>query len=279
MRVVKKINNNVAICIDDNDHELIAFGKGIGFPQTPYELNDLSQIHRTYYGINSQYYDLLANIPEEIFEIASKIVEYATLKIDKELNQNVVFTLADHIHFAIQRYNKNINLKMPISYDIQYFYDSEMLVGKKAVVFINKIKKIQLPKDEAVGIAIHFINAENPTQNFESESSDEVIIKGITKIIEEDFSLKIDKDGFNYSRFVSHMFYLLKRKNEKITITSQNQRLFNSMKNEFIETYNCIVHIKEYLKVKLNWDCSQEELLYIMLHINRLCIREEDCNR
>ena len=50
------------------------------------------------------------------------------------------------------------------------------------------------------------------------------------------------------------------------------------MKNEFIETYNCIVHIKEYLKVKLNWDCSQEELLYIMLHINRLCIRE-DCNR
>lgn len=167
---------------------------------------------------------------------------------------------------------------MPISYDVQYFYDSEMLVGKKAVAFINKIKKIQLPKDEAVGIAIHFINAENPTQNFESESSDEVIIKEITKIIEEDFSLKIDKDGFNYSRFVSHMFYLLKRKNEKITITSQNQRLFNSMKNEFIETYNCIVHIKEYLKVKLNWDCSQEELLYIMLHINRLCIRE-DCNR
>lgn len=278
MRVVKKINNNVAICIDDNDHELIAFGKGIGFYQTPYELNDLSQIHRTYYGINSQYYDLLANIPEEIFEIASKIVEYATLKIDKELNQNVVFTLADHIHFAIQRYNKNINLKMPISYDVQYFYDSEMLVGKKAVAFINKIKKIQLPKDEAVGIAIHFINAENPTQNFESELSDEVIIKEITKIIEEDFSLKIDKDGFNYSRFVSHMFYLLKRKNEKITITSQNQRLFNSMKNEFIETYNCIVHIKEYLKVKLNWDCSQEELLYIMLHINRLCIRE-DCNR
>ncbi|WP_368259898.1 CAT RNA binding domain-containing protein, partial [Clostridium paraputrificum] len=37
MIVVKKINNNVAICLDNNNNELIAFGKGIGFPATPYE--------------------------------------------------------------------------------------------------------------------------------------------------------------------------------------------------------------------------------------------------
>ncbi len=90
--------------------------------------------------------------------------------------------------------------------------------------------------------------------------------------------MKIDKDGFNYSRFVSHMFYLLKEKTRKLQLLPKIKGCLILMKNEFIETYNCIVHIKEYLKVKLNWDCSQEELLYIMLHINRLCIRE-DCNR
>ena len=31
MKAVRKINNNVAICIDNNHKELIAFGKGIGF--------------------------------------------------------------------------------------------------------------------------------------------------------------------------------------------------------------------------------------------------------
>ena len=31
MRAIKKINNNVAICADSNNKELIAFGKGIGF--------------------------------------------------------------------------------------------------------------------------------------------------------------------------------------------------------------------------------------------------------
>ncbi len=32
MEVVKKINNNVAECVDNNGKHLIAFGKGIGFP-------------------------------------------------------------------------------------------------------------------------------------------------------------------------------------------------------------------------------------------------------
>ncbi|MBA1393021.1 hypothetical protein EQ500_03915, partial [Lactobacillus sp. XV13L] len=44
MQVIKKINNNAAICLDQNQDELIAFGKGIGFPKTPYELTDLSKI-------------------------------------------------------------------------------------------------------------------------------------------------------------------------------------------------------------------------------------------
>ena len=32
MKVIKKINNNVVICLDHNNRELVAFGRGIGFP-------------------------------------------------------------------------------------------------------------------------------------------------------------------------------------------------------------------------------------------------------
>ena len=43
MKVIKNINNNVAICVDDNGHEVVAMGKGIGFSKPPYEV-DLSKI-------------------------------------------------------------------------------------------------------------------------------------------------------------------------------------------------------------------------------------------
>ena len=51
MKVIKNINNNVAICVDDNGHEVVAMGKGIGFSKPPYEV-DLSKIDRTYYSLD-----------------------------------------------------------------------------------------------------------------------------------------------------------------------------------------------------------------------------------
>lgn len=64
MKVIKKINNNVAIGLDGNGNEIILMGKGVGFPQTPYELKDMSVIDRTFYDIDSKYYGLLKEIPE-----------------------------------------------------------------------------------------------------------------------------------------------------------------------------------------------------------------------
>lgn len=278
MKIIKKLNNNVALGIDGNGRELIVFGKGVGFPEIPYDLNDLSKIDRTYYDIDTRYLDLVGEVPEEIFILSSKIVDYGLVKIDRELNRNIVFTLADHIHFAIQRYQKNMNFKVPIRHDIQYLYENEMNVGYRGVEWINDKMDIHLPKDEAVGIAMHFINAESALESSANENNDELIIQEITSIIEDHFTIKINQEGFNYSRFVSHMHYLLRRKSVDQTISSENKKMYESMKDECKEAYICSCKIKEYLQTTLNWNTNQEEILYLMLHINRLCTRE-DCNQ
>lgn len=73
MKVTQKINNNVAVCIDGNGNELVAFGKGIGFPKIPYELTDLNQIEMTFYRINVHNFQLLKEISDGIFEVSAKI--------------------------------------------------------------------------------------------------------------------------------------------------------------------------------------------------------------
>lgn len=138
MRVIQKINNNVAICLDKNDNELIAFGKGIGFPKIPYELKDLSLIKRTFYGVDYRYFDLLKLIDENIFEVCAKIIEIGRSKIKNTFSLNILFTLADHINFAIERTKKNIIIKSPIYYDIENLYESEVEVGKIALDLIKK---------------------------------------------------------------------------------------------------------------------------------------------
>lgn len=278
MKVIKKINNNVAVCLDNNNNELIAFGKGIGFQKVPYELTDISKIERTYYGVNQSYIGLVNEIPEDIFDISAKIVEWAKTKLTKELSVNIVFTLADHINFAIKRYKDKMNIKMPLGYEIEHLYETEMMIGKKAVSYINRRKKIKLGKSEAVGIAMHFINAEDQyTKASEKTMDDDQIIEKITELIEQKLKRKINKKNFNYARFVSHMQYLLKRRQAQSTLNSDNDKMFELLKDEYPETYDCVLEIRDYLKEYLNWSLNNEELLYLMLHVNRLYSRE-DCN-
>ena len=50
------------------------------------------------------------------------------------------------------------------------------------------------------------------------------------------------------------------------------------MKEEFPVIYQCVLKIRDYMAGKLDWELSEEELLYLILHVNRLYARE-DCNR
>lgn len=106
MRIVKKLNNNFAICVDGEGKELIAVGKGIGFPKTPYELEDLNLITRTFYDIDPKYIELFNEIPETVIHFTAKLVDIARNELDYELNPNLVVTMSDHINFCIQRTKK-----------------------------------------------------------------------------------------------------------------------------------------------------------------------------
>lgn len=278
MKVIKKINNNVVICLDHNNRELVAFGRGIGFPAAPYELDDLSKIDRTYYGVNSSYMGLVNEIPEEVFEVAAKIVDMAVNYIDCELSSNLVFTLADHINFAIERNQRNMNLRNPFLYDIWYFYEKEIDIGNLAVKMIRRYLKVSLPEEEAGNIALHFINAEALSEKENEFNVSDTIVEEVTYLIEKELNIRIKREDFNYSRFVSHLQYLMKRKDAVSSISSDNIKLYMEMKEEFPVIYQCVLKIRDYMAGKLDWELSEEELLYLILHVNRLYARE-DCNR
>jgi len=276
MKVIKNINNNVSVCIDNDGNELIAFGKGLGFKSPPYEITDLGLVTRTFYDVDRRYFDLLNLISDEVFEISAKVVDYARSKINTALNPNVVFTLADHIQFAIQRYNQNMNLKFSMYRDLKHFNPIELQIGQFAVKMIKKEMDIHLTEDESLSIAMHFINAKVGVMTQSDNVSNDFIIEGVTELIENEFKMKIDCSGFYYSRFASHMEYLLERGNEGKVLMSQNLNMFESIKSEFSKTYECAKKIDNYFDNKLGWRLGEEELLYLILHINKLCARE-DC--
>ena len=275
MKAIKKINNNIAICIDGNGNEVVVFGKGVGFHEMPYEIKDMSMIERTFYGISSEHFGLLKEIKKEIFEVSSTIVDYALLHIDVKLNPNLIFTLADHINFAIDRYHKNINVKAPYVGDIKNLYENEYHIGEKALMYINNKFGIRLAKDEAISIALHLINAERIDNSAQGKINDESIINSVIDIIEKQMDIKINRNGVNCARFITHLKYLIKRLTADTSSSSENEMMFETMKENYPSVYKCACNVCEYLNALTNKTLNDEEIMYLMLHINRVCSREK----
>lgn len=274
MQVIKKINNNVAVCVDANNCELIAFGKGIGFPKMPYEITDLTKIDRTFYDVDTQLIALFQEIPEEEMQVAIDIVDKANAYLHCSLNDSFVFTLADHIHFALHRCKEGMVFQNPLVYDLQQLYEKEMDLAKWARRYIYRKLFVKLPSEEEANLAMHFINAQTIAKKKEEESDANRVIEDVTSIVEDTLNIVIDRDDFNYARFVMHLQYLLKRKDKKIEMKSNNLKMFQQMKNEFSDIYACVLMIQKYFKETLNWQLNDEELLYLMLHVNRFYSRE-----
>ncbi len=185
MKLIKKINNNFALGIDGNGEEVILYGKGVGFQKMPCELNDLKLIDRTYYNVDERYLGLLNEIPEEVMNISSEIVRECREKLKNQLNPNLIFTLADHINFAIYRCSrKGINFNYSLYYDVGQMYEIEASIAKDAVKMIEQRMKVRLPKEEIAGIAINIVNNESASGNDTRLQNVDVAVDQVTNMID-----------------------------------------------------------------------------------------------
>jgi beta-glucoside operon transcriptional antiterminator len=149
-------------------------------------------------------------------------------------------------------------------------------VGVTAVNYINRSKHIYLPKEEAVGIALHLINAGySTTPQAVGIKNQEELIGDIAELIEEKYDIKIDREGFNFSRFVTHIRYLLIRRDEEDQLNTENNEILTTLIEKYPETYQLVLKVREIIEANVNFKINDEELVYLMLHVNRLCTREE----
>ena len=278
MIVKKKINNNAAICIDSNQRELVAFGKGIGFPPTPYELTDLRKIERTFYNVSSQYISMLNDIPYEIIQFTARQLLRCQDALPYETTSNLVLTLADHIAFAIERLQKGIYVRMPPVYELEVNYPAEVKIGRMFLSEIQSQLHVTLPPNEVQGIAMHLINAQSSAKSAapvpEVETFYEDILTHTTQIIEREMGVCVRRDTFNYARFATHIQHLLTRASENKQIDSLNVSIYQATKKEFPQISACVEKICDYYRSRWKLELSEEEKLYLIMHVNRVCSKE-----
>ncbi|MDB7980150.1 MULTISPECIES: PRD domain-containing protein [Faecalicoccus] len=270
MKIIKKINTSAAIALDSLGNEVVVLGKGIGFPAVPYELNDLSKIERTFYDVDSKYFNLIKHISTDILSVSADIANMAEEELDAELNPNLAFTLADHLAFAVERLRKGLDLTGAISYDIKHLYPKEAEVANKALKMFKDKVRITLPSSESASITMHLINAELKVNDYSSIFNLIKITQEIRNIIEKNLHVKMNENSYEYSRFMMHVRYLIQRISKGVQLQDQNEMLLSTMKMEYPMIDVCANEIMDYLKETWGWPCNNDEKLYLMIYINRV---------
>ena len=279
MIIHKIINNNIVSSLDENHNEIILMGRGIAYQKSRGEVVPDEMIEKQFYlkndKQNNRFLELIKDIPVNVLNVTDEIIDFARKGLDKELNDGIYITLTDHINYAIERYLQGINVQNPLLWEIRQFYQEEYKIAAEALKIINQKLMVNLSEDEVGFIALHFVNAE---LNSEMEEVTQItkIIQEILNIVRYHLKISFDEDSLDYHRFVTHLKFFAHRLITKSSYQDeQSDDLLDLIKIKYKNAYACCLKIKQFLKTNYAYDLSQEETLYLTIHIARVVYKNE----
>ena len=90
MKIEKVLNNNVVMCRNELNQEIVVMGKGLAFQRKSGDTIDASKIEKTFilqkHGITEKLAKLLEDTSKLYLSISSKILEYAKTQFPNKLD-------------------------------------------------------------------------------------------------------------------------------------------------------------------------------------------------
>ena len=271
--IEKVINNNIISAYEKSGAEVIVMGRGIGFKKKQGEVVPADQISKIFRiksrTLTEQFKELLANMPLERVRISDEIISHAKDHLKLKQNQSIYVTLTDHINFAIERVSQGIEPQNALLWEIKRFYPQEFQLGIYALELIHDRLGILLPEDEAGFIALHFVNAEYGTDIRDAVKFPDQM-QAIVDIVERDLGILLDESSLHYERFMTHIKFLIQRIYRKELLSSEDRELSLLMQRKYPREYQCSVKVAEYIMQATGSRLSEEEIMYLSVHIRRV---------
>lgn len=271
----RRLSNNAVVCTDARGRELVALGRGVGHGhETP--VLPVSQVSHTFYGIDPKYLSLIEELDPEVLEFSAQLAIVVQNHLSSELSPNLPLTLADHIAFAIKRQREHMQVTMPLSYDVQANYPVEYHLGELAVRGVNRTFGVRLPQSEAVGIALSIVNSyvRSSSRRVRQERTTGLLIDRATSLVEEGFGIQVDRGSFDYSRFATHVRYLIDRLLGGSALGGPSSELYETLLEQYPDVAACAEDVATLLLERLGatatGELTHDEKAYLALHIHRL---------
>jgi transcriptional antiterminator len=273
--VLKALNNNVIIAVNEDHEEVVLIGKGIGFNKKRNDVIPEDTIEKLFVLRDKQeqesYIKLLPNMDETTLATIITAMEMIKKKSNALLNEKVHVALTDHILFAISRLQRGLEIKNPFLSETKALYPLEYEIAAEVVDYMNQMLGIHLPEGEVGFIALHVHSAITDTTISEISSYSN-LLSTLVETIEEQLQIEIDREEIDYIRLIRHLRYTIERV-LKEEVMEEPAKLAILLKKEYPVCYNLAWKLIKIMQQTLKKPVYDAEAVYLTMHLQRLVVK------
>lgn len=279
-KIVKVLNHNTVIAVLDKDasennfpsedeNAYLIMGKGIGFGKKSGQMAEIKEDSRLYSllkcGERGEAKDIVEQVTPEYLEVADIVLKEAE-KVFGDIDRNILFSLADHIFYAVKRMKNNEGISNPLTDDIRLLFHMEYKVATCVIPVIQEKFGVLIDDDEVGYITLHVHSAIDNEKVSDAMQTARAVRQCID-IVENAMGKKIDVMSLAYNRLMNHVRYMIVRaiKGEKLKM-SLNDYMSVKYPDEFAMAEKICDEISKMIKHKLN----KAETGYLAMHICRV---------
>ena len=273
MKIEKFLNTNVVL-LKKGSNEIIGFSTGISFKKKVGEVVQETDFEKIFvldtYAMLEHFSYQLTKCDSRCVDIVNNIVYYAKQNYQLSMTDYIYLTLLDHIDFTVHRIKKGMNFQSPLRWEVRRFYPDEYAIGVYAVQLIEKELAINVPTEEAISIALHFVNVQSQKQDMAVTNKITKFIEDVLTIVKYEYQRNFDEESFHYSRFVTHLHYFSQNIINHTLPSYQETSLYEQVEKLYPRAFNCVKKISMYIENTYNITISDNEEIYLSLHIQKL---------
>ncbi|WP_373822944.1 PRD domain-containing protein [Streptococcus ferus] len=276
-RLLKSLNNNVALVKDEQGQQAVVMGLGIIHNKKKGDIIPDARIEKLFSLKNEESKEsfllLLRDMPLDFIKVSYDLIDNLTEEYHYPVQDYLYITLTDHIFCSYQslkegRYQRsqlpNLSETYPIEYDM----------AQKTVTILRRNISEDFPDDEIDRIALHFLNAkgEELGASHQDKENKKDIIHSVEVVLHQ-AGVKRNRHNQNfYDRFMIHLTYLINRLYEEGTTDASllDPTLEAHVKEHYRQAYDLAREVLRTIEESLRTKATQEEIFYLTIHISRL---------
>lgn len=273
VKVRRILNNNVVAAVDAAGRDVIVVGKAIGFRGKPGDTVDEKRVESVFRirddAVGNHLASIVGTIPPEILQVTADIVTVARRSLGRELGDGIFASLADHLVYAVQRVREGISLANPLAVEVRTVHRDEYLFARSAVMILNKQLGVHFTDDEAVNIALHFVNA---TVGGSSEKTARMmdLMRDVLGVVRDDLGIAEDDDRHAYLRFATHLRFLAQRVVDGEVEDRGDPRLHAFLQEQQPRAFVTVDAIATVVEERHGHVLTLQERSYLALHLSNL---------